>query len=141
MGKFSIIAAAVLLSAASALAQTGVTDGKFKRADSNATGSVKLDMVSVTANRSETDVAKYAGQVSVLNQNDLVKSPSVIDAIGSVPGVMLGNDHGRQSASTTTSAALVIKVKRASSSNKTVSSARLRFFLIKFQPFAWITTC
>lgn len=96
MGKFSIIAAAVLLSAASALAQTGGVDSKFKRADSNATGSVKLDMVSVTANRSETDVAKYAGQVSVLNQNDLVKSPSVIDAIGSVPGVMLGNDHGRQ---------------------------------------------
>lgn len=95
MGKFSIIAAAVLLSAASALAQTGGVDSKFKRADSNATGSVKLDMVFVTANRSEVDVAKYAGQVSVLNQNDLVKSPSVIDAIGSVPGVMLGNDHGR----------------------------------------------
>ena len=95
MGKFSIIAAAVLLSAASALAQTGGADGKFKRADSNATGSVKLDMVFVTANRSEADVAKYAGQVSVLNQNDLVKSPPVIDAIGSVPGVMLGNDHGR----------------------------------------------
>ena len=95
MGKFSIIAAAVLLSAASALAQMSSSDSKFKRADSNVTGSVKLDMVSVTANRSETDVAKYAGQVSVLNQNDLVKSPSVIDAIGSVPGVMLGNDHGR----------------------------------------------
>ena len=95
MGKFSIIAAAVLLGAASALAQTGGVDSKFKRADSNANGSVKLDMVFVTANRSEADVAKYAGQVSVLNQNDLVKSPSVIDAIGSVPGVMLGNDHGR----------------------------------------------
>ena len=48
MGKFSIIAATVLLSAASALAQTGGADGKFKRANSNATGSVKLDMVSVT---------------------------------------------------------------------------------------------
>ena len=45
MGKFSIIAAVVLLSAASALAQTGGVDGKFKRADSNATGSVKLYMV------------------------------------------------------------------------------------------------
>ena len=128
MGKFSIIAAAVLLSAASALAQMSSSDSKFKRADSNVTESVKLDMVSVAANRSETDVAKYAGQVSVLNQNDLVKSPSVIDAIGSVPGVMLDNDHGRQSASTTTSAVLATKAKRASSSNKTASSARLRFF-------------
>ena len=115
MGKFSIIAAAVLLSAASALAQTGGVDSKFKRADSNATGSVKLDMVFVTANRSEADVAKYAGQVSVLNQNDLVKSPSVIDAIGSVPGVMLGNDHGRQSTSTIISADSATKAKLASS--------------------------
>jgi len=76
-------------------AQGGGVNRKLRGADSNATGSVKLDMVFVTANRSEADVAKYAGQVSVLNQNDLVKSPPVIDAIGSVPGVMLGNDHGR----------------------------------------------
>ena len=96
MSKFSVIAAAVLFGACSALAQTGDSGAKFKRTDSNATESVKLDMVSVTANRSETDVAKYAGQVSVLNQSDLIKSPSVIDALGSVPGVMLGNDYGRQ---------------------------------------------
>ena len=75
MSKFSVIAAAVLFGACSALAQTGDSGAKFKRTDSNATESVKLDMVSVTA------------------------------------------------------------------SNKMASSARLRFFQIKFQAFAWITTC
>ena len=98
MSKFSVIAAAVLFGACSALAQTGDSGAKFKRTDSNATESVKLDMVSVTANRSETDVAKYAGQVSVLNQNGLTRTPSLIESINEIPGVHTGTDFGRQAA-------------------------------------------
>ncbi len=98
MCKLSKVTAIILFGVSSATAQMGGgSDINSKRTDSNTTiAAVRLDMVSIMANRSETDVAKYAGQVSILNQNDLVKSPSIIEDLGSIPGVQLRNDFGRQ---------------------------------------------
>ncbi len=98
MCKLIKVTAIILFGVSSAAAQMGGgSDVNSKRTDSNTTiAAVRLDTISIMANRSETDVAKYAGQVSILNQNDLVKSPSIIEDLGSVPGVQLGNDFGRQ---------------------------------------------
>ncbi|MDO5046481.1 TonB-dependent receptor domain-containing protein [Campylobacter sp.] len=98
MHKFSKVAAIVLLGASVSFVQgADVKNIRAKHMDTNSTiGTAQLDLVSVTANRSETDVAKYAGQVSVINQNDLVKSPSIIESIAKIPGVQTGLDYGRQ---------------------------------------------
>ncbi|MGB2552330.1 TonB-dependent receptor domain-containing protein [Campylobacter sp. MOP51] len=98
MHKFSKIAAIMLLGASVSLVQgADVKNIRVKRMDTNSTaGTAQLDMVSVTANRSETDVAKYTGQVSVLTQDNLSKTPSLIESMNEIPGIDTGRDFGRQ---------------------------------------------
>ncbi|QKG28403.1 TonB-dependent receptor domain-containing protein [Campylobacter sp. RM16187] len=97
MHKFSKMAAIVLFGASISMLQGADTKSSAKRMDANSTAATaQLDMVSVTANRSETDVAKYAGQVSILTQDNLSKSPSIIENLGQISGIQLGDDLGRQ---------------------------------------------
>lgn len=56
---------------------------------------ITLDTVTVTATRTETDTAKYAGQIGILTKDDLAPSANVVDALSSIPGVETGNDSGR----------------------------------------------
>ncbi|EJP75499.1 TonB-dependent receptor plug domain-containing protein [Campylobacter sp. FOBRC14] len=66
--------------------------------DENSTDirSVSLERIIVVANKMPTQNAKFAGQVGVLNENDLVKSPSIIENLGQIPGIQTGADYGRQ---------------------------------------------
>lgn len=103
MHKFSKIAALMLIGAsvltADAMVGGSGVKSRSKSADTNSTiGSAQLDMVSVTANKSQTDVAKYTGQVSVLTQENLSRTPSLIESINEIPGIEVGRDLGRQAA-------------------------------------------
>lgn len=55
-----------------------------------------LDSVSITANRIETDISKYVGQIGVLNSSSLQESTRLVEALGQIPGVSFGDDFGRQ---------------------------------------------
>lgn len=55
-----------------------------------------LDLVSITANRSEVDLPKYPGQIGILGEKDLNSTPSIIETLGMIPGVSIGNDLDRQ---------------------------------------------
>lgn len=104
-GSISKVAATLLLSTSLMLADNGVGGGlnnsavSHKKAQSKEQGSdwveFYLKLISVTANRSETELSKYAGQIGVADQS-LEKSPSLIDAISEIPGVSFGEDFGRQ---------------------------------------------
>lgn len=54
-----------------------------------------LPMVSVTANRMQTDVAKYAGQITILDEDELAGSDNIIKNLTSIPGLQTGDDYGR----------------------------------------------
>ena len=56
---------------------------------------ITLDTVTVTATRTETDTAKYAGQIGILTKDDLAPSANVVDALATIPGVYIGSDMGR----------------------------------------------
>lgn len=55
----------------------------------------ELPLVSVTANRMETDITKYAGQISVLNEDSLQSKDNIIKSLATIPGIETGNDFGR----------------------------------------------
>ena len=55
-----------------------------------------LAPISVIANKTNTSTAKYTGQISILNPDELSTSNNVVEAMGQIPGVDIGNDFGRQ---------------------------------------------
>lgn len=61
--------------------------------------SISLAPISVTANRMNTPVATYAGQISVLRSEDLYENSNVIENMTQIPGFETGDDYGRQSGS------------------------------------------
>ena len=56
---------------------------------------VQLPAVTVLGTSLEVDVLKYPGSVTVFNNEELDGRGTVIEALGSVPGVEIGNDYGR----------------------------------------------
>lgn len=54
-----------------------------------------LEKVSVTATRSETDTAIYAGSIGILTAEGISKNSNVIDGLAQVPGFESGGDTGR----------------------------------------------
>ncbi|THT99259.1 TonB-dependent receptor [Lampropedia puyangensis] len=54
-----------------------------------------LPEVTVMGSSLETDLQKYPGSVTVLSQDDLSRTSSVIEAMAAVPGVTTGGDSGR----------------------------------------------
>ena len=57
--------------------------------------SAELPAVTVLGNSLEMDVLKYPGSVTVLDIGELDGRGTVIEALGSVPGVEIGLDYGR----------------------------------------------
>ena len=62
----------------------------------SASTEVSLAPVTVTANRMDSSAATYAGQVSVLENEDLQGSENVVESLSQIPGFETGYDHGRQ---------------------------------------------
>ena len=56
---------------------------------------ITLDKVTVTATRTEVDVSKYAGSISVLEAEELAPTSNIVDGLSSIPGVETGGDTGR----------------------------------------------
>lgn len=63
--------------------------------DKNAT-TINLEPIIVSANLTETNSLKYAGSVGVIREKQLKSKQNVIDAMMDIPGVMGGNNFGRQ---------------------------------------------
>lgn len=61
----------------------------------SSTDSSLLDTISVTANRMDTEVSKYAGQVTVLDEDRMQGTDNVISNLATVPGIQTGLDYGR----------------------------------------------
>ncbi len=59
------------------------------------TNRTSLSEISVIADRTEIPLNKYAGQISILESNDLNKSENVTDTLGDLPGIETGGDFGR----------------------------------------------
>ena len=57
---------------------------------------VSLAPISVIANKANTSVVKYTGQISILTPNELIGNNNVVEAMGQIPGVDIDNDFGRQ---------------------------------------------
>ncbi|MBS9777248.1 MAG: TonB-dependent receptor [Gammaproteobacteria bacterium] len=55
----------------------------------------KLSTISVTANRMDTDVAKYAGQISILDNSSMQNSENIVENLTTIPGIQTGGDWGR----------------------------------------------
>lgn len=62
----------------------------------SASTEVSLAPVTVTANRMDSPAATYAGQVSVLESEDLQGSENVVESLSQTPGFETGDDYGRQ---------------------------------------------
>ena len=62
----------------------------------SASTEVSLAPVTVTANRMDSSAATYAGQVSVLENEDLQGSENVVESLSQTPGFETGDDYGRQ---------------------------------------------
>lgn len=95
---------ACLLVVAGLVAQPVVAEDKVKPCkaenkedckNARADNTKELPLVSVTANRMETDIATYAGQISILDDNDLDYSDNFIKNMSTIPGVQTGDDWGR----------------------------------------------
>ncbi|TWI76709.1 iron complex outermembrane receptor protein/hemoglobin/transferrin/lactoferrin receptor protein [Desulfobotulus alkaliphilus] len=56
---------------------------------------IAMSEVTVIGTRIATDVQKYPGSVTVLGEEDLKSSSTVIEAMTSIPGVTTGGDSGR----------------------------------------------
>ncbi|WP_434352548.1 TonB-dependent receptor [Psychrobacter sp. HD31] len=55
-----------------------------------------LDKITITANRTKTDMVDYSGQVSILGEKKLSKDTNIVQNLTQVPGVEFGFDSGRQ---------------------------------------------
>lgn len=71
-------------------------ESNSKREECHTLRSAKLAPITVTANRVDSSVVGYAGQVSVLGQNEFSKSSNIVENMSQVPGFDLGDDFGRQ---------------------------------------------
>lgn len=71
------------------------TDKKCDPKQSNCDDVITFSTVTVEANRSATDLAKYAGSVGVIEEEDLKQNNQLVDALSDVTGVETGGDNGR----------------------------------------------
>ncbi|MBR8464226.1 TonB-dependent receptor [Campylobacter sp. faydin G-24] len=91
MSKFSIVAAIIIFGSSLYAVDLNATKPTVASSDER---TIDLALISVIANRSETDIAKYAGQIGVIN--NISYTPSIIEALDQIPGVQIGGDYGRQ---------------------------------------------
>ncbi|CAH0533106.1 Hemin receptor [Vibrio stylophorae] len=56
----------------------------------------ETNLITVTANRFEMDIAKYAGSVGVMEASELKQDANLIKALTDIPGFDSSNDLGRQ---------------------------------------------
>lgn len=55
-----------------------------------------LTPVTITANRVATELPRYAGQITILEAEDMDISPNIIENMMQIPGFETGDDFGRQ---------------------------------------------